>query len=144
MINLTKEELQKENEEKKEYLRSHQGLVKRIKIIQMEIEELRTAKMNPSVTYSDMPCAGGNSDLSTYMAELDNKEQYLIETKEQCTLRYNEILEKIEKMDDDIEKSLLTLKYLRGLTFDEVSEKLNYSRRNIITIHGKALKNFII
>ena len=142
MRNLTKEELQKENEEKKEYLRSYQGLLKNIKLLQIEIEELRLSKMNPSIVYDDMPHPNNNTDLSTYAAVLDCKERQLADVKEQATTRYNEITTKIESMSDATERSLLTLKYLRLLTFDEVAEKLDYSRRNITHIHGKALKNF--
>lgn len=139
---MTKEELQKENEEKKEYLRSYQGLLKNIKLLQVEIEELRLSKMNPSIVYDDMPHPNNNTDLSTYAAVLDSKERQLADVKEQAATRYNEITAKIESMSDATERSLLSFKYLWGLTFDDISDKINYSRRNVIIIHGRALINF--
>lgn len=139
---MTKEELQKQNEEKKEYLRSYQGLLKNIKLLQVEIEELRLSKMNPSIVYDDMPHPNNNTDLSTYAAVLDSKERQLADVKEQAATRYNEITAKIESMSDATERSLLSFKYLWGLTFDDISDKINYSRRNVIIIHGRALINF--
>lgn len=139
---MTKEELQKENEEKKEYLRSYQGLLKNIKLLQVEIEELRLSKMNPSIVYDDMPHPNNNTDLSTYAAVLDSKERQLADVKEQAATRYNEITAKIESMSDATERSLLTLKYLRLLTFEDISQKLNYSRSTTLRLHGKALKDF--
>lgn len=141
---MTKEELQKENEEKKEYLRSYQALLKNVKLLQIEIEELRLSKMNPSITYDDMPHSNNNTDLSTYAAILDSKERQLEEVGEQVAARYNEIANKIESMENAVERLVLTFKYLWGSTFDDISDKINYSRRNVIIIHGRALKNFNI
>ncbi|PXV85107.1 hypothetical protein C8E03_11931 [Lachnotalea glycerini] len=141
---MTKEELQRENENKKEYLRSYQGLLKNIKLLQVEIDQLRISKMNPSVTYDDMPHPNNNTDLSTYAAVLDSKERQLADVKERALIRYGEIADKIENMSDATERSLLTLKYLRLLTFDEVAEKLDYSARNTIRKHGIALKHFMM
>ena len=61
-------EIQKENEEKKEYLRSYRRAVKREKDILDEIQRLRTDKMFPSVVNDGMPRGSSQSDLSDYMS----------------------------------------------------------------------------
>lgn len=57
-------EIQKENEEKKEYLRSYRRAVKREKDILDEIQRLRTDKMFPFVVNDGMPRGSSQSDLS--------------------------------------------------------------------------------
>lgn len=59
-------EIQKENEEKKEYLKSYRRAVKREKDILDEIQRLRADKMFPAVANDGMPKGSNQSDLSDY------------------------------------------------------------------------------
>lgn len=141
---MTKEELQKENEEKKEYLKSYQGLLKRAKILKAEIEELRSSKMFPSMSYDDTPHGSNNNDLSSYMAVLDDKITELTNLRYNKINRYMEITTQVEMMEDETEKNLLTLRYLRGIEWEKVCVYMNYEWAQIHRIHSRALKNFKI
>ena len=70
-------EIQKENEEKKEYLKSYRRAVKREKDILDEIQRLRADKMFPSVANDGMPKGSSQSDLSDYIAILDEQIELL-------------------------------------------------------------------
>ena len=59
------------NEEKKQYLRRYQAAKRRAKMIQEEIEELRSSKTSPVGLGDGMPHGSGTSDLSGYAARLD-------------------------------------------------------------------------
>ena len=54
-----------------------------------------------------------------------------------------ELRSRIEKAISDIEDKRLALlleyKYIDGLTFERVAEKMNYSTRHILGLHGVAL-----
>ena len=52
------------------------------------------------------------------------------------------IISSIEKMDNETEKTLLTLKYIEGYTWEEVCEKMNYSLRQVYYLHNNALKHY--
>ena len=45
-------------------------------------------------------------------------------------------------MSDETEKELLILKYIKGHTWEEVAELMNYSLRQIYNLHKQALSHF--
>ncbi len=52
-------------------------------------------------------------------------------------------MEEIEKLLGEVRNSnyrlLLELRYLHGLTWEQIAERMRYSRRHIIRLHGSAL-----
>lgn len=63
----------------------------------------------------------------------------LLEQKNQiCSM----IIKGIERMNDETEKNILTLKYINGETWEKISEITDYSIRQIYYIHVNALKHF--
>jgi DNA-directed RNA polymerase specialized sigma subunit len=47
-------------------------------------------------------------------------------------------------MDDPVLRDLLALRYISGLTFEQTAERLFYSWRQIMNLHGKALDSLEI
>lgn len=134
-----------ENDLKKEYLRKYRTHVRRIHRINAEIAELRSMKISPSVNNDGMPHGGcGQSDLSGYAAELDSMVQELIDER-YCRIKdYQEIVRRIKKLKSENEKDVLFYRYIRGMDWWEIAEKMKFSERQIFRIHGKALANFKI
>ena len=134
-----------ENDLKKEYLRRYRTHVRRIHRINAEISELRSMKISPSVNNDGMPHGGcGQSDLSGYAAELDSMVQELIDER-YCRIKdYQEIVGRIKKLKSENEKDVLFYRYIRGMDWWEIAEKMKFSERQIFRIHGKALANFKI
>lgn len=98
----------------------------------------------PCCGMSDMPKAHNKTDLSNYAAKLDEYEhKYWNERYNQIKL-YTSINDAIENMENGNEKLLLTYCYINGMNLDEVADKMNYSRRNITNIHGRALTNITL
>ena len=52
------------------------------------------------------------------------------------------IVKNVSRMDSEIEKNILLLKYISGYTWEEISEMTNYSLRQVYNIHNLALKHF--
>ena len=134
-----------ENDLKKEYLRRYRTHVRRIHRINAEISELRSMKISPSVNNDGMPHGGcGQSDLSGYAAELDSMVQELIDERYHRIKDYQEIVGRIKKLKSENEKDVLFYRYIRGMDWWEIAEKMKFSERQIFRIHGKALDNFKI
>ena len=134
-----------ENDLKKEYLRKYRTHVRRIHRINAEIAELRSMKISPSVNNDGMPHGGcGQSDLSGYAAELDSMVQELIDERYYRIKDYQDIVGRIKKLKSENEKDVLFYRYIRGLDWWEIAEKMKFSERQIFRIHGKALANFQI
>ena len=138
------EKTMSENDRKKEYLRSYRQHVRRIHRINAEIAELRSMKLHPSMKQDDgMPHgSGGQGDLSGYAAELDEMIRELIEERYLRIKIYQQIVRQIKRMKSENEKDVLFYRYIRGLDWWEIAEKMKFSQRHITRIHGKALAHF--
>lgn len=131
-----------ENEKKKEYLRRYHAAELAEREIREEIDDLRMNKMFPALIQDGMPHGSSCGDLSAYAAQLD---ELLVELKDQMEKRIRirrEITRKIESMRDETEKTVLRLRYIQWLRWEQIAERMGYSLRNITKIHGKALAHF--
>lgn len=54
------------------------------------------------------------------------------------------ILQMINALPNETEKNILLLKYIHGYTWEEISEHLNYSLRQIYNIHNHALEHLTL
>lgn len=133
-----------ENEKKKEFLKRYQKAVRREQDILDEIQRLRADKMFPSVCNDGMPRGSSQTDLSDYVAEIDAAIEDLKEERLEKIKIYRGIEMRIRRMKNEDEQEVLRLKYIKGMNLEIVAEKMDYSYRTILDIHGKALKNFEI
>lgn len=131
-----------ENEKKKEYLRKYRGHVRRISRIEAELAELRTMKLTISVNNDGMPHGSGRSDMSGYAAELDRLERNLIQERYRRVTAYKETSAQIKNLEDENERDVLFYRYIRGLSWWEIADRMNYSERWVLKIHGNALEHF--
>lgn len=138
----TETTVQKENEQKKEYLKSYRRAVKREQDILDEIQRLRMDKMFPSVANDGMPHGSSHSDLSDYIAILDEQIELLKKERLERIRCYQKIEKQIRQMKDEREQEVLRLKYIRGMGWEEAAVEMKYTWRHIHRIHASALKNF--
>lgn len=68
-----------------------------------------------------------------YESEIDRRIDELYEVKK-------EILWAIKKVENGTYRLLLTLRYIRFMTWEQVAEEMNYSYRQTLRIHGKSLR----
>ena len=136
--------IQEENEQKKEYLKSYRRAIKREQDILDEIQRLRLDKMFPSVVNDGMPHGSSHSDLSDYVAILDEQIELLKEERLERVRCYQKIERQIRQMENEDEQEVLRLRYILGMKWEEVAVKMNYSYRRTLDIHGKALLSFKI
>ena len=135
-------EIQKENEEKKKYLKSYRRAIRRENDILDEIQRLRSDKMFPSVVNDGMPRGSSQSDLSDYIAILDEQIELLKAERLEKARCYQKIERQIKKMENENERERLRLRYIQGLKWHEVENKMGFSREWTLKLHGRALRNF--
>lgn len=133
-----------ENEKKKEFLRRYRRAVRREQEILDEIQRLRADKMFPSVCNDGMPRGSSQTDLSDYAANIDEAIEELKKERLEKIKIYRGIEMRIRSMKNEDEQEVLRLKYIKGMNLEIVAERMDYSYRTILDIHGKALKNFEI
>ena len=133
-----------ENEKKKEFLRRYRRAVRREQEILDEIQRLRADKMFSSVCNDGMPRGSSQTDLSDYAANIDEAIEELKKERLEKIKIYRGIEMRIRSMKNEDEQEVLRLKYIKGMNLEIVAERMDYSYRTILDIHGKALKNFEI
>lgn len=131
-----------ENEKKKEYLRGYRVHVRRISRIESELAELRAMRGSMSVNNDGMPHGSNQGDLSDYAAEVDDLERKLLEERYNRIVEYKDVARRIKKLNSENEKDVLFYRYIKGMDWWEIAEKMSYSERWIHKIHGKALAHF--
>ena len=134
--------MNEENEKKKEFLRGYRKSLKREESICDDIQELRARKMFPSCGSGDgMPHGSSQEDLSGYAATLDE----MIEDLKKERLEKVKIRKKIERsirnLKDEDEQEVLRLRYISGLSWEEVAVEIGYAWAQTHRIHSSALKN---
>lgn len=147
MEKLTPERRQKrqqENEAKKEYLQSYRKYKQKAKRLEEQLEELRLGKMHPSLVVSDMPSAHNQKDMSDYMVQYDALMSKIIRARKDAVTRFTEVQQAIENLEDENEKTVLTLRYLRNYEWKKICVKIQYSWRQVHYIHSRALEHFKI
>lgn len=130
------------NAKKKEYLQTYQRHVRRVNRIEAELTEVRAMKGVRGMNTDGMPRGSNQSDLSGYAAELDELERQLIHERYRRVAAYKEITEQINKLESENERDVLFYRYIKGLAWWEISEKMEYSERHIRRLHGSALIHF--
>lgn len=136
-------ETKKENDDKKAYLRRYGAALRAEKQIEEEITQLRLDTMMPAIINDGMPHgSGGCGDLSGYAARVDELLQDLKDQMEKRIAIRREITQKIEEMSNETEKMVLRYRYIHLLNWEEIAVKMGYVYRNVLYLHGKALKHF--
>ncbi|MCB7343364.1 hypothetical protein [Blautia obeum] len=137
-----KQKFKEENERKKEYLSSYRKAVKRERDILEEIQRLRLDKMFPSVVNDGMPHGSSQSDLSDYIAILDEQIELLKKERLEKAKCYKQIEDRIRHMKNENEQEVLRKHYEKGMKWKEIADEMGYDERQIHRFHASALRNF--
>ena len=133
-----------ENEKKKEYLRSYQAAKRREKYILGEIQRLRADKMFPSLVMDGMPHGSGGGDLARYMELVEEQIEKLGKECLEMAKAYTGIERQIRQMENETEKEVLRLRYIRGMKWEEIAAEMGYGLQGVYKVHGRALAHFEI
>lgn len=143
---LEENNVKNENNRKKEYLRGYRANRRRISRIDDEVRELRElAESTKATDYSGMPHGSGNQkDLSDELARIDSLEKKLEKEKSKCIESYISIENQIKTVKNEDENDVLFYRYVKGLRWWEIAEKMECTERWIHKLHGKALEHLKI
>lgn len=138
---LEENNVKNENNLKKEYLRGYRSNRRRINRIDDEVTELRELAASVKATnYSGMPHGSGKQkDLSDELARIDTLEKRLEQEREKCVESYISIENLIKSVKNEDENDVLFYRYIKGLRFWEIAEKMDCSEQWVHKLHGRAL-----
>ena len=125
----------------KKYLKRYLMLQVRYASLFREINRKRESLTGTTVALKqDVVSGGGSSDrMASVVAWIADAEQQLADEARQISDALRDLLAAINSVDDETQKTLLTLRYVEGLNWREIAEKLHYEERQTYVIHGRAL-----
>ena len=131
------------NKRKKEYLNSYRDILELEKELSDEINRLRMDMQSPKSSALDSMPRRRNTeaDLSDYTVRIDTLLTRLQAAVDKRIMIRAEIGELLEQLPER-ENLLLYLRYIRGLSFRDISKRMQYEERQIYRIHGDALRHF--
>ena len=100
--------------------------------------------MYPSSNNDGMPHGSNQSDLSSYAATLQEREDELYQEGVKQVQTYKDIEYRINKLENQDERDVMFYKYIKGFTWWQIAQLMEYSESWIYELHGRALKNIQI
>lgn len=125
----------------KRFLRGYKALILRRDSLLREIERLRESITGTTVALKeDVVSGGGASDrMGATVAQIVDAEEALKPALDEIGREVSRIMAAIESVPDEMQKTVLTLRYIEGLDWVTIAEKMNYSEARTYVIHGRAL-----
>lgn len=80
--------------------------------------------------------------IGTACAKIDDMERKLDKLIDTYVDKKNHIISQIDGIEDEMLYNILFARYIERKTFEKIATELEYSWRQIIRLHGKALKQF--
>ncbi len=125
----------------KEELREYRWLVKNIQEMEDELAELETqaTHITSSLKEDVVDYTSCKDKMSGQVARIIELQDTINEQLARMYALQKSIREKISGMPER-EKRLLTLKYIEGMTWEEVAVDMDYSWQHIHRLHSRALR----
>jgi hypothetical protein len=125
----------------KRFLRGYKALILRRDSLLREIERLRESITGTTVALKeDVVSGGGASDrMGATVAQIVDAEEALKPVLAEITKSVGEIMSAIDSVQDEMQKTVLTLRYIEGLDWLKIQERIGYEERQTFVIHGRAL-----
>lgn len=128
----------------KTYLRRYRALVARQESIQRSINAAYDRVYSCTARLKPVTVSGGNGAfdrMAEDVAKIADETEQLREAKARVNASLADVLRAIEAVPDEIQKTILTLRYVEGLNWISISEKIQYEERMTFILHGRALWN---
>ena len=125
----------------KRFLRGYRALLVRRDSLLREIERRRESATGTTVRLKEINVqSGGAYDrMADDVARIVDDEESLGDALAEIARKLKEILMAIESVPDEMQKTVLTLRYIEGLDWLPIAERIGYEISNTYIIHGRAL-----
>ena len=132
------------NQEKKKWLRRYLDLNGAINQKILELDAVRSLCEKVTPSYSGMPQQPGNSTKDNSYLRLVTMSQKIDAEIDQYVDMRAEIQAAINTVSDIQLQTLLSLRYINGLSWEEIAVEMSYACSWVWKLHGDALKEIDI
>ena len=138
------ETIRKPENPAKAFLRQYRARKIRMESLSREIEKARERALSVTVRPKEVNVMGSHAAFDS-MAEAVCKAADASETLyaeyQECNRVLAQIMAAICAVPDEMQKTVLTLRYVEGLDWLDIQDKIGYERTQTLVIHGRALWN---
>lgn len=127
----------------KEYLQQAYIIDRKIRLDTEKLAAARSALYGKTVRYDtdvSKPVPRGNAAESAVLCVVELEERLNAEIDE-FTAKRQEIEQTVNAVPDEVQREVLTRRYLLYQKWETIAAEMNYSERHIRRLHGYALKN---
>jgi DNA-directed RNA polymerase specialized sigma24 family protein len=75
------------------------------------------------------------------VARISDETEQLKAAKERAENALSQIMEAIQAVPDEMQRTVLMLRYVEGLEWHKVAVQINYTEAGVYVLHGRALWN---
>lgn len=125
------------SEEKKEWLSRYINLNRSVDQKVEELSRLRSLCEKVTTTFSDVP--KGKSDIQNAYARLVDLQREINCDIDSFINMRDEIEPAIDTVADQTLRNILRYRYINGLTWEMIAERMRYSYQWVCKLHGDAL-----
>ena len=126
----------------KNFLRQYVSLKERVDSLQRAIDDAMSRAMNTTITLKEIKVISSPAESDPMARDVCNAIdacEMLYEEKQKAESALRNILQAIDSLSDEQQKTLLTMRYVEGAEFGRISEAMHYEKTQIFVIHGRAL-----
>ena len=125
-----------------DYLERYKNVKREAEDLEERIGSLRSKYGSAAaIRYSDMPKAHNNSDLSDFVAQLEEFEHKLFVKYEKLLGIEVDTYMTLDKLQDPDERYVLRAYYIDGLQWDQIALKVPCAERTVYGIRLRGLKS---
>jgi DNA-directed RNA polymerase specialized sigma24 family protein len=128
----------------KAYLRRYRAMLARQESLRRSIEAAYDRAYSCTARIKPVTVSGGNGAydrMAEDVAKIADETELLRETLNDVSAALADVLRAIEAVPDEMQKTVLTLRYVEGLDWISIAEKIGYEISNTYILHGRALWN---
>ena len=128
------------SQEKKKFLSRYLKVLAEEKDIREEIAYWESRAQKVTTSWSAVPGGGKGSDkVQTGAIKVAELRDSLMGKIEELAAVRAEIERAIGTVQDDTQRRLLRLRYIKGMTWEKVAIEMNYTYQWVCELHGRAL-----
>ena len=124
------------------FLRRYLALCGRIDALSLAISQAMERATNTGVSLKEIKVLSSPADHDPMARDICNAVdacEILYQQKAEAEKALREILSAINSVPDEQQKAILTMRYITGMGFREIKDKIHYEESQMFVIHGRAL-----
>ena len=123
------------------YLRRYRALILRKESLRRSISEIYDRAVSITQAPKDVRVQGGGmyDRIAEDVAMITDAAEQLRDVERKAQEALEDILKAIEAVPDEMQKTVLTLRYVEGLDWVSISERIHYEDRMTFILHGRGL-----